>query len=290
MVHLLFLRLLFKFRLIADIRENISGMYLTGHKLNWTRKLIAKAIFPFWTYLTLKFADATCCSSKMLAESITGNETVFSKKVLIAPNYPTMTYYRRARMHASNDRHPKKTIFFSGHIKKNRGLQYLVAALKCLPTQVLMELRVLIVGDGDARSELEIALRKIRGLEVTFTGMLRPEEVIALGCDAHIGFMGYLKTPNSELTLPGKVFEYFACGLQVVSTPRRSLETLSLPNYMISYYDTPEGLAVMIQEMLRDDRVSMCEEVMDYAMKNLSQKQNLMKYKLALGQSSEADD
>jgi len=273
--HLVLIKIVAEFKLVSDIRENLSGMYLSGHKINLLRAFIAKFIFPILTRLMLRFSHLVCFSSQELSDALVGQNAMVLEKCIVTPNYPTKEYYEKAKNCLRDDQTYKKTIFFSGHIKQNRGLNLLSAALDQLSDIELLKLRIMIVGDGDAREELEHSLKKFSSLEVIFTGMVKPESVVQLGRNADVGFMGYIKTANSELTLPGKLFEYFACGLHVISTPRRSLEKLDLPVNMISYFNTYLDLATYLRELLAKGHNTPRQDIIKYAKDNFSQSQNI---------------
>lgn len=281
-LHLLAFKFLFRFTLIGDIRENLSGMYMSGHKTNIRRKLIAKFVWPFVTLLARLFSDVMCFSSGNLAGYLVGYPKR-NKNVLVTPNYPTGTYYTKAENELSLGETGKINIIFSGHIKQNRGVDNLYNAMQQVDPKLRSRFKIFIVGDGEDRERVEALFDKVDGVDVTFTGMVHPDEVIRIASSCDIGFMGYSITANSSLTYPGKLFEYFACGLHTLSTERKSVQGLDIPENMVTYYKDVNELAALLVGFATSENMPWNKhDINSYARRNYSQESNIGKLREAL--------
>lgn len=108
-------------------------------------------------------------------------------------------------------------ILFVGSFRPWHGLDRLIAAFDRLIKNG-HEARLLLVGDGPIRAELERDLAR-RGLRdrVLFTGQIAPAEVPAWGARADIAVAPY-PALDSFYFSPIKVFEFMAMGLPVVAS------------------------------------------------------------------------
>lgn len=281
-VHLLLFSCFFRFKLVGDIRENLSGMYMSGHKVNFIRKLIAKFVWPTFVFLAKHCSDFICFSTIDLARYLLGNSRMTGKWI-VTPNYPTASYYEMAKRELRRRRDKKINIIFSGHIKQNRGLDILYLALCLIDSRLLKKFKIFIVGDGEDRVRVENLFRSLNGADITFTGMVHPNEVVNIAVKCDVGFMAYSATANSSLTYPGKLFEYFACGLHVISTERKSLRELDIPERMITYYKDKNELAQLLSEYATANDVSWNKfEINSLACRGYSQDSNLKVLKRAL--------
>ncbi|MDA9022808.1 glycosyltransferase [Alphaproteobacteria bacterium] len=281
-VHLLAFSCFFRFRLVGDIRENLSGMYMSGHKVNLIRKLIAKLVWPTFIFLAKHCSDFICFSTRDLARYLLGNSTMTSKWI-ITPNYPTASYYEMAKRELRRRRGRQINIIFSGHIKQNRGLDILYLALCQIDPRLLKKFKIFIVGDGEDRVRVENLFHSLNGADITFTGMVHPNEVVKIAVKCDVGFMAYSATANSSLTYPGKLFEYFACGLHVISTERKSLRKLDIPERMITYYKDKIELAQLLSEYATANDLNWNKfEINSFACRGYSQDNNVKVLKRAL--------
>src|SRR5947209_7279936 len=106
---------------------------------------------------------------------------------------------------------------FVGGLRRWHGVEALPTLLERL-VQRYRGLRLVIVGDGPLRGELEHALKE-RGLtrSVVFTGSLPHEEVADLIRQFDVALAPYPRPEHAFYFSPLKVFEYMACGIPVVA-------------------------------------------------------------------------
>jgi len=106
---------------------------------------------------------------------------------------------------------------FVGGLRRWHGVEALPTLLERL-VQRYRGLRLVIVGDGPLRGELEHALKE-RGLtrSVVFTGSLPHEEVADLIRQFDVALAPYPRPDHAFYFSPLKLFEYMACGIPVVA-------------------------------------------------------------------------
>ncbi|MFQ5560798.1 MAG: glycosyltransferase family 4 protein [Nitrospinota bacterium] len=117
------------------------------------------------------------------------------------------------------------TIGFVGSLKPGNGLPVLVEALSLLNVSK-NNTRLLIVGDGPQKEEIEIQLAKCRLSEIArFTGAVSHRDVPGLLASMDLAVAPYPKLSNFYFS-PLKVYEYMAAGLPVVASDMGQLRTL----------------------------------------------------------------
>ena len=106
---------------------------------------------------------------------------------------------------------------FVGGLRPWHGVDVLPTLLERL-VQRYRGLRLVIVGDGPLRGELEHTLKE-RGLtrSVVFTGWLPHEEVAELIRQFDVALAPYSKPEHAFYFSPLKLFEYMSCGVPVVA-------------------------------------------------------------------------
>src|SRR5437867_4848338 len=106
---------------------------------------------------------------------------------------------------------------FVGGLRPWHGVDVLPTLLERL-VQRYRGLRLVIVGDGPLRGELEHTLKE-RGLtrSVVFTGSLPHEEVADLIRQFDVALAPYPRPEHAFYFSPLKLFEYMACGIPVVA-------------------------------------------------------------------------
>jgi glycosyltransferase involved in cell wall biosynthesis len=113
---------------------------------------------------------------------------------------------------------------FVGGLRPWHGVEALPALLDRLVSRY-PGLRLVIVGDGPLRGELEHELRE-RGLarSAVLTGSLPHEEVAALIHQFDVALAPYSRPDHDFYFSPLKLFEYMACGVPVVAAALGQIE------------------------------------------------------------------
>jgi len=111
------------------------------------------------------------------------------------------------------------TMVFAGTLPHFSGLDILINLMPGLVARI-PDLRLLVVGDGPQRPELEELIREL-GLEdrVKITGMVSHSEVPEWIAQGDIGVLPFPASGATRDIFPTKVLQYMACGKPVVANP-----------------------------------------------------------------------
>ncbi len=111
------------------------------------------------------------------------------------------------------------TMVFAGTLPRFSGLPTLIGQMPGLVARI-PNLRLLIVGDGVQRPELERMIREL-GLEerVKITGIVPHSEVPKWIAQADIGVLTFPAEGATRDIFPTKVLQYMACEKPVVANP-----------------------------------------------------------------------
>lgn len=146
------------------------------------------------------------------------------------------------------------TIGFVGTLKAWHGLSTLVAAFARLHAS-RPEARLLIVGDGPERANLEADLAA-RGLQpaAILTGAVPPEEIPSLLASMDVAVAPYPALEHFYFS-PLKVYEYMAAGVAVVASRVGQLEHLiqSGTNGLLVPPGDPEALAAALRQLQENE-------------------------------------
>ncbi|MCG8557572.1 MAG: glycosyltransferase family 4 protein [Proteobacteria bacterium] len=119
---------------------------------------------------------------------------------------------------------------FVGSLRAWHGVRVLAELLARLRPR-FSGLRLLVVGDGPLRHELEQAARELGVVDsVVFTGALPHEQVGALIRCFDVGLAPYPALEHSFYFSPLKLFEYMASGVPVVASAQGQVADIIVPN------------------------------------------------------------
>src|SRR3989454_3198375 len=169
---------------------------------------------------TLVQADAVLAVSSPLRDHVV-SLGVEPGRVQVVPNGVVATLFHPAPPEPSSRARwslgAGPILGFVGGLRRWHGVEVLPTLLERL-VQRYRGLRLVIVGDGPLRGELEHTLKE-RGLtrSVVFTGSLPHEEVADLIRQFDVALAPYPRPEHAFYFSPLKLFEYMACGVPVVA-------------------------------------------------------------------------
>ncbi len=154
----------------------------------------------------------------------------------------------------------KKVVFFLGSVVPYFGLHLLVEAAEIVLKRIPDALFVIkgVFHDKEYGKKI-IKLIGSKGLGENFIIIkewLDEEELASMAASADIAVIMHMKTPLTETASPDKLYEYFACGLPVVSTNLKNLREWVIPNktgLLVSH--KPKDIAAAIIRLLENDRL-----------------------------------
>ena len=134
---------------------------------------------------------------------------------------------------------------YQGALNKDRGLEYLIESM-----QFVDGYKLLIVGDGDIKSELQDLVFKKQLIDkVKFSGLVEPSILKRITPKAKIGFSVELPiNDNYRYCLPNKLFDYMHAGTPIISSQLIEISSL-IQKYQIGISVTavtPQAIAAGI--------------------------------------------
>lgn len=251
-----------KYKLPYVIR--FGGGDVPGFQERFTKvyKLIAPAIKAIW-----KKADALVANSQGLKDMALD---FYDKKdfQIICNGVDTEVFYPIEKQESEECK-----ILFVSRLIERKGLQYVIPDLKKLQEKTEKKVRLIIVGDGPYRSQLE-ALVKENGVEdmVCFEGQKNKEELVPYYQEADIFIL-----PSSKEGMPNVVLEAMACGLPVIMTPcEGSSELIGNNGFIVEQNSFGEKIGYLLAE--EEERKKMGENSLNIIREKFEWKHTINQY------------
>jgi len=175
--------------------------------------------------------------------------------VTTLPNYPDSFNLQSAKKFKKQSYNNSGVlqIVFAGNVSFSRGLQDVLPAIKLLKA-TNKKVRLDIIGSGHFMNNLKTMASDL-GIsnEVNFLDLVPPEMLMETLSLYDVGLASYCINSHTNVTVPGKLFEYMAVGLPILSSARKSvIRLLDESKSGIVFYDrSPEEIASKI-ELLMD--------------------------------------
>ena len=146
----------------------------------------------------------------------------------------------------------KRQIIYAGNVGHAQDLDKVALAVKSMNGNY--NLKLLIVGDGDTRENLErlVKAESLTG-SVIFTGILPREELPRLLSESLIGVAPVKQLKNLEYAAPTKAYEYMACGIPFIGCGSGEIAHLANDSGGgVIAETTPEAIAAALTALLDD--------------------------------------
>ena len=156
-------------------------------------------------------ADLVGATTNVLAQRISNNYNIKDSKIILIPNgADTETFYHHKVS-------KKNQIIFLGNIGHAQDLERYIQAMKIVTKK--LDVKLLIVGDGEKKEELENIVQK-QALEdiIEFKGLIPRAKIPELLSESLIGIAPMKKLKSLEYMVPVKVYEYMACELPFLAS------------------------------------------------------------------------
>lgn len=210
----------------------------------------------FIIFIQSLFMDKIIVQSEELKEKLIGIRTLkrtkvvpvgFNKKVL----YPIGKTEKRRLRNSCNIPENDLVLVYCGVISQFRQLDKLITAFRKVH-EVVQNVKLLMVGDGDALEEVKTLARSLQIQEsIIFTGRIRHDKVVNYIAMADIGISYVPINENYNYNPPLKTFEYLACGLPTIATRTESNCRIINDGYNgLLVCDDPKSLACAIITLL----------------------------------------
>jgi glycosyltransferase involved in cell wall biosynthesis len=198
-------------RLVVDIHEDYLKLLMdrdwaTGLRLTAARTVVATAVWAS------RHADLTVVADQQLPPALAQHR-------IVVPNLPILDM-----LPATTDPEPRARAVYIGDVRRSRGLHIMLAALEDSLDWTLDVVGPVAVTD---RLWLERWRRSSPARDrVTFHGRRPPKDAWKIAAGAWVGLCLLEPTPAFVTAMPAKIYEYFACGLAVMTTPLPRAATL----------------------------------------------------------------
>ena len=136
-------------------------------------------------------------------------------------------------------------ILFVSRLIERKGLQFIIPELKEIQEAVNVPIRLMIVGEGPYRQELEdIALENKVSQLISFEGHKDKNEILEYYQKGDLFIL-----PSNREGMPNVVLEAMACGLPIIMTPCEGSKELISDN---GYIDNIQNIKNRIIELCND--------------------------------------
>ncbi len=270
----------FNIPVYLDMRENLSAMYKAGRGKSMMRCITRPIVLlkMYESRVLPRFSHIFTVSDE-LGEWVSKSYAIPSDKISTLSNFSSQRYLsqaERAMVKAGEIFENRKIIMVhAGYVVENRGLQDILKGLKIIVEKGYQQVNLRVIGQG-AYVETLITLSKELGVQnnVEFLPLLPPEDVADALAECHIGICSYLLNEQTHQTLPGKLFEYMAVGLPVVTSARRPVvRIIEQEQCGIIYYSRdPKEIANSILALVTDRKLM--QKMSDRSKRAISQRYN----------------
>ncbi len=253
-------------KFIADLHENFPALIST---MSYKDKLIGKIMVsvPAWYRMEIKWlsnADHIIVTAQGMRDRLKGvglerlsyhliENTVKLNDFAVERSTPDPAYF---------------TLFYSGGITSNRGLDVVLDALAQL--KHCQNLRFWIVGDGKHVSVLKSKAKDLKLDNVTFWGWKTSQEMFRLMTESDLCIIPHRKSEHTDNTSPNKIFQYFYAKKPVLVSNCKYLEDLvnKVGAGVVFKDNNPKSLATRLEYLMNEaDLIGMAEKGYDSVQK-----------------------
>jgi len=210
----LLLKLIFRKKVVFDSYEDFAAMALTMRGMpHALRPVVAAVVGGLQRVAALSFDGVMTADSGTLRRVA----RVGHSRKLTFYNFPNLEVFPAPKATAAKD----FEVVYRGGLSERAGTWVLLEALRLLAARG-GNVRALLIGYCDD-GEVERALReRVENLglaaQVKIMGRIRHSEMAQTLARARIGICPLQDIPKFRVNIPVKVFEYWACGLPVISS------------------------------------------------------------------------
>ncbi|WP_458207721.1 glycosyltransferase family 4 protein [Haladaptatus sp. NG-SE-30] len=206
---------------------------------------VAERASRLFERLVVTVADEVTVTTETLADRLAGRYDVPHEKMTLVPNGVD------AEMFSPSSDSDDPLILYTGNVGHAQDIHACLRAMTRLDRD---DVELLIVGDGDAKAELQRLTERL-GVEdvVTFRGLVDREEVPKLLDRAAIGIAPLKDDDALSYAIPTKVYEYMACELPVLVTGTGEVERiLDETGSGVAVESDPDRIATAMERLLSD--------------------------------------
>lgn len=147
---------------------------------------------------------------------------------------------------------PKEYAIYTGNIGKVNNSTWLFEAAKLLKEKGRGDIKIVLVGDGQLRGELESRKQKEKVDNFVLIGLLPKNELVGLIQNAFVSFVPLKGTKVLDTSSPNKFFESLSAGVPVIQNTRGWMKDF-LKEHEIGFTvdpNNPEELASLLINLI----------------------------------------
>ena len=246
-----------------DMRENLGAMYAHGPSRSLTDRLIRnRLLISSYESLTVPHFDGVFAVSEELKNWVVAAYKIDDRDVSVLGNYPSAQFLeeaRQARKQVDKNHSDAVQIVHAGYVHESKGLQDIVRALAVLKKRKVRSLMFRVIGGGNNAGSYVESLKDLvanLGLEqvVKFEPYPESKKLAKKLAVCDVGVCSYLLNEFTHQTLPGKLFEYMALGLPILSSARRPVVRVlkGIGCGVVYHTRDPEEIADALQPLVED--------------------------------------
>jgi glycosyltransferase involved in cell wall biosynthesis len=210
--------------MIADLSENYPALATIEGKDRpqdvFTRTRAVEAFFEKWT---ARLADHVWVVVEENRDRLVNEVGIAPDKVSVVSNVPTaesMDDLFRFRAERETAPDQRLTLVFLGIVDSLRGLDVLIqAAAEANRRGAAKRIRLLVIGDGPARPDLESLMYDLGDdADVEFTGWIDSKDKYRFLAQGDFGVIPHVNCELCQTTIPNKLFDYLGAGIPALAT------------------------------------------------------------------------
>lgn len=239
-----------------DLRENHTSMYQNE---DWLCQVTHHPKLVKWyENLTIGKFQHIFTVSEELKQHITSTYSLGLDKVSVLENTPNEMYLQGADI-ALKGKKTKTGAFrmvYAGYIVECKGLLDIVRAMPLI-LQKNPNVQLCVIGVGPFLKQLKLTVVELGLSEaVEFMPMLNMVDLTKAISQSDLGLETCWLNDHTHLTIPGKLFEYMALGVPVLSSARNSVKRILDEVGCGCTYQTRqlEEIASIVNRLVSDDK------------------------------------
>lgn len=191
-------------------------------------------------------ADRIFVTSKGTGTRIIDIYNVNGDKIKLIPNGVDTEFFYPIQVEKKNQ------IIFAGNIGHLQDVENAILSMKLINQQ--FDMKLLIVGDGDLKKQMEALTRENNLSEyVTFAGLVSRDKIPEMLAESLIGLALLKKSMSLEYAIPTKAYEAMACGIPFIATGIGEIRNLTIRSGAgLIAENTPESIADVILTLLNN--------------------------------------
>lgn len=222
-LHSVLLGFLFNIPIILDTREPMPIYFSYKFKSFFLKNFKFYYLYLFYERAILKHFDGYFFSSIELKNWYVKKYNLINIKNEIIYNIPDKYFIDYSKQIIKKKYKKKYDLVFAGYYDSNRGLEDIILALKILKTEKF-NIKFKIITDKKGIFILKkIVNQNNLKNQITITKLLSPKKLIKELSKSKIGVCNYDINDHTNLTIPGKIFEYMLLQLPIISSSRKTV-------------------------------------------------------------------